>query len=179
MVVPEEIVAQYRALPFGTDALGDCAENDAKVKLLAELDDHANTEVVAQLLFDVLSATHEFDIARIEAAKIVGIYINDQCPLERQLKNQLWHIVCNTDDDTVVRAHASQNIEIGFGGADEQQQVERLLFDDDDDIDVRHGALSYLKSTPDVSFAHNLVPRLRAHSYWQKFDGTLGEIASR
>jgi hypothetical protein len=179
MATPEEVVARYRAMPFGTDALGDCAENDAKVKLLAELDDHANAEVVAQLLLDVLSATDEFDLARIEVAKIVGIYINDQCPLERQLKNQLWHIVCNTDDDTLVRQHASQHIEIGFGGADEQQQVERLLFDDDDDTDVRHGAFSYLKSTPDVSFAHNLVPRLRAHSYWQEFDGALTEIAAR
>ena len=82
-------------------------------------------------------------------------------------------------DDVVVRQHASQHIEAGFGGPSEQQLIGQLLFNDEDDEDVRHGALSYLESTPDIEFAVGLIPKLRAHAYWQAYDSTLDAIAAR
>ena len=179
MANPDELVATYRGLTIGTDAMGDIPENLSKVELLQQLDEHANAEAVAKLLLDVISSTSEFDLARIEAIKILGIYVGDSCNIERKLKRQLWAVLGDVQDDVVVRQHASQYIEIGFGGPNEQQMIEQLLFNDEDDEDVRHGALSYLESTPDIAFAVGLIPKLRKHSYWQAYDSALDAIAAR
>ena len=179
MATPDEIVATYRGMTIGTDAMGDSPENLSKIELLQQLDEHANVESVAELLLDIIASTAEFDLARIEAIKILGIYVGASCTVEHKLKRQLWNVLANVHDDLVVRQHASQHIETGFGGPDEQQMIERLLFDDEDDEDVRHGALSYLESTPDIAFAVRLIPKLREHPYWQTFDSTLDAIARR
>lgn len=170
----EAIVEQYRKLPRWSD---DEEETEAKTRLLEKLEEHANTAVAARLLFGILSATDELDLARAEAVRIVGDSVDSSCPIEGQLKSELWRIACNTDDDLFVRQCASYKIDIGFGGADELRDVERLLFDDDSD--VRAGALTYLKSTPDISFAKRLVPRLRAHPLWRGSAKALDRIDSR
>jgi hypothetical protein len=170
---PAHLVARYRALPFPSDVLGDCAENYAKPDILRDLDQHANDQTVGQLLLDILSDSDEYDLARIEAAKIVHLYIDESSPLERQLKQQVWNIFADANEDTLVRQHASQNICVGFGGDAELKIIERLLFDEDDDIDVRHGAFSYLRHATDSAFLNRLIPRLRDHAYWSKFPSSI------
>jgi len=169
-------VAQYRALPFPSDSLGDCADNHAKLDILRDLDEHANDEDVGQLLLDILNSPNEYDLARIESAKIVGIYVDKSSRLERKLKQQVWKIFADTDEDTLVRQHASQNICVGFGGDAELGIIERVLFDEDEDIDVRHGAFSYLRHAMDLAFINRLVPRLRDHEYWSRFPNSIPEF---
>lgn len=164
-----ELVARYLALPFGSDRLGDCPMNHAKVELLCQLDEYANESNVSQLLLDILASTDEYDLARIEATKIIGIYINETSPLERQLKYQIWNVFADSNDETLVRQHASQRISVGFGGDTEQSIIERLLFDDEDDIDVRHGALQYVRKSDDTEFVTRIVGKLKAHPYWGEF----------
>jgi hypothetical protein len=171
-----QLIAQYRSLPFPSDALGDCADNHAKPSILCCLDEHANDEGVGRLLLDILHSSDEYDLARIEAAKIVGIYVSESSPLERQLKQQVWNIFADKNEDTLVRQHASQNICVGFGGDAEVGIIERVLFDEDDDIDVRHGAFSYLRDATDLTFINGLVPRLRDHEYWSRFQSSMPEL---
>src|SRR5689334_17977413 len=114
-----ELVARYRALPFLTDHLGDCSDNHLKSEILRSIDEHATHPDVSRLLLDVLNAPLEYDLARIEAIKIVRLYVDDSSPLERDLKRQIWKIFSNKDDDVLVRQHASQNFSVGFGGDDE------------------------------------------------------------
>ncbi|MDB5338647.1 MAG: hypothetical protein JWN70_4266 [Planctomycetaceae bacterium] len=164
-----ELVARYRALPFASDHLGVCPTNHAKVELLCQLDEYFNESIVSQLLLDILTSADEYDLARIEAAKIVGIYVTDASPLDRQLKRQVWNVFADSNEDRLVRQHASQHISGGFGGEAEHDIIERLLFDDEDDIDVRHGALEYIRRTDDTEFVNRLIGKLKVHPYWGKF----------
>lgn len=173
---PDELVEQYRALPFPSDHLGDCDVNHAKPEILQQLGVHANDEVVGQLLIDVLTAPEEYDLARVEAAKIVGINVDASSALEHRLKQCLWGIVGDTREDELVRQHASQGIEAGFGGEDELQIVERILFDEEDDDSVRHGVFEYLSTAIDIDFVNRIVPRLREHSYWSKFESSIPPV---
>ncbi len=173
---PSDLVVRYRALPFPSDDLGDCADNHAKPDILRDLDEHANNENVGELLLDILNASDEYDLARIEAAKIVHLYVDDSSPFERQLKQQVWNIFADANEDTMVRQHASQNTCVGFGGDAELEIIERLLFDEDDDIDVRHGAFSYLSHTTHSAFVNQLVPRLHNHDYWSKFPNSIPNL---
>lgn len=173
---PFKLVARYRSLPFPSDDLGDCADNHVKPDILRDLDEYANDQHVGQLLLDILNTPNEYDLARIEAVKIVHLYIDASSPLERQLKRQVWNIFADTNEDTLVRQYASQHISVGFGGDSELEIIERLLFDDDDDIDVRHGAFDYLSASTEVEFVNRLVPKLREHEYWSKFAISIPDV---
>lgn len=171
-----QLIAKYRSLPFPSDALGDCADNHAKTDILRCLDEYANDESMGLLLLDILQSPNEYDLARIEAAKIVRIYVNQSSPLERRLKQQVWSIFADKNEDTLVRQHASQNICVGFGGDAEVSIIERVLFDEDDDIDVRHGAFDYLCDATDLTFINDLVPQLRDHEYWSRFSSSMPKL---
>jgi hypothetical protein len=67
---------------------------------------------------------------------------------------------------------------VGFGGDVEPQIIERLLFDDDDDLDVRHGAFCYLSESTDAALVNRLVPRLQAHEYWSNFSSSIPHVKS-
>lgn len=174
---PSDLVERYRRLPFPSGELGDCDENSEKPAILCEIDEHANRPDVSQLLLDILTDSDEYDLARVEATRIVGIYVDDSSPLEERLKRQLWAIFADRDGDALVRQHASQNIAVGFGGESELKVVERVLFDDEDDVDVRHGAFSYLKDAIDTAFVQRLIPRLRRHPYWSKYKTAIAELS--
>ena len=81
----------------------------------------------------------------------------------------MWSIFADTNEDTLVRQHASQNISVGFGGDCESEIIERVLLDEDDDIDVRHGVFSYLSRATDPTFVKGLASRLHEHQYWSRF----------
>lgn len=173
---PTDLVARYRSLPFPSDDLGDCAENHAKMNILRNLDGQANEPHVSQLLLDILATPNEYDLARIEAAKIVGLYINETSPLESQLKQQVWNIFADLNDDTLVRQHASQNLSVGFGGDLEHRIIERVLFDGDEDENVRHGALGYVQDSKDRNLTARIIPRLTADPYWGTFSRLIAEL---
>jgi len=172
-----DLVRRYRELPFPSGHLGDCPENYLKCQLLSAMGTHANEPAVSQLLLDILASPGEFDLVRIDAAKTVGLDVSDNSPLVRELKGQLWQTVSNRDENLLVRQQAAQCLEFGFGGEAEPAIVEQILFDDDDDLDVRHGLLIYLKSPGAGPLVKDLLPRLRNHDYWSQFDQALDAIA--
>ena len=67
------LVAEYRSLPPSSDDLPDTGPNERKCKILFELDEQANDPDVSQLLLEVLRDSREFDLARVEAIKVVAI----------------------------------------------------------------------------------------------------------
>lgn len=176
---PSELVARYRALPFPSGELGDCAENYLKCQILSALGQYANEPEVLQLLLDILSERGELDLARMDAAKIVALEIDGRSPLERQLKDQLWCIAANVADNQLVRQQVAQCLQFGFGGKDEARIVEQVLFDDHDDVDVRFGLLHYLADPRAAALAKELLPRLREHWYWSQFEAALDAITAK
>ena len=175
----EQLVAEYRRLPASSDALGDCSENDAKTELISSMDDFANADSVGRLLHDIICDTKEFDLARIEAMDVTWVYVDGSSEWEQKLKLAIWTVFSNTEDDTMVRQHAAAKIGLGYGGQNETSIIETILFDDDDDESVRHGAFSYMGKTEDWEFVGRVLPLLKKHEYWSKNEILLSEIEAR
>lgn len=93
------LVAEYRSLPPSSDHLPDTGPNDRKREILFELDEQANDREVSQLLLEVLRDPREFDLARVEAIKVAGIYVSDDNPLAEQLWAELYRIAASDEDE--------------------------------------------------------------------------------
>ena len=79
------LVAEYRSLPPSSDHLPDDGPNSRKREIIFELDEQANDADVSQLLLDVLRDPKEFDLARVEAMKVLNTYVEPDNPLYEQL----------------------------------------------------------------------------------------------
>jgi hypothetical protein len=104
------LVAEYRSLPPSSDHLPDTGPNDRKSDILFALDEQANDPEVSQLLLEVLRDPREFDLARVEAIKVVGIYISDDNPLAEQLWAEVDRIAAS-DDDLMLKGWAEQSVD--------------------------------------------------------------------
>ena len=104
------LVAEYRSLPPSSDHLPDTGPNDRKCRILFELDDEANDADVSQLLLDVLRDPHEFDLARVEAIKVIGLYISKDNPLAGKLWDEVYRIA-ESDDDQMLQGWAEQSVD--------------------------------------------------------------------
>ena len=79
------LVAEYRALPPSTDHLPDDGLNSRKREILFAPYEQANDPDVSQLLLDVLRNPLEFDLARVEAMKLVNTFVEGDNPLCEEL----------------------------------------------------------------------------------------------
>ena len=104
------LIAEYRSLPSSSDHLPDTGPNARKCDILFELDEQANDADVSQLLLDILRDPREFDLARIEAIKVVGIYVSDNNPLAEQLWADVYRIA-GSDEDVVLQGWAQQSVD--------------------------------------------------------------------
>jgi hypothetical protein len=104
------LVAEYRALPPSSNHLPDTGPNDRKWKILFELDQQANDPEVSRLLLDVLRDPREFDLARVEAIKIVGLYVERDNPLAEQMWAEVDRIAAN-DEDLMLQGWAQQSVD--------------------------------------------------------------------
>ena len=95
------LVAEYRALPWGTNHLPDGALNSRKREIVFALDQHANDPDVSQLLLEVLRDPLEYDLARIEAMKVVRIYVEADNPLYEPLWAEVRRIAEREDDEVL------------------------------------------------------------------------------
>lgn len=103
------LVQEYRGLPPSSDHLGDIDLNYRKCDILRELDEEANVPEVSQLLLDVLADRLEYDLARVEALQVVGIYINERNPLLQELRAKVRRIARDEGEDEMIRGWAEQN----------------------------------------------------------------------
>jgi hypothetical protein len=104
------LVAEYHSLPPSSDHLPDTGPNDRKCNILFALDEQANDPEVSQLLLEVLRDPREFDLARVEAIKVVGIYITDDNPLADQLWAEVYRIA-ESDEDVMLQGWAQQSVD--------------------------------------------------------------------
>ncbi len=93
------LVAEYRSLPPSSDYLPDTGPNDRKCNILFELDERANDPEVSELLLEILRDPREFDLARVEAIKVAGIYISNDNPLAEQLWAELGRIAASDENE--------------------------------------------------------------------------------
>ena len=105
------LIAEYRSLPPSSDHLPDTGPNDRKCKILFELDERANDPEVSELLLEILRDPREFDLARVEAIKVVGIYISDDNSLAEQLWAELYRIAAS-DEDEMLQGWAERYVDL-------------------------------------------------------------------
>ena len=105
------LVAEYRSLPPRSDHLPDAGPNDRKCTILRELDEQANDLEVSQLLLEILRDPLEFDLARVEAIQVAGLYISRDNPLFEQLWAQLYRIAAS-DEDEMLQGWATRYVEL-------------------------------------------------------------------
>ena len=106
-----ELVKEYRALPWKTDHLPDTGLNNRKCEILRALDSDANSSEASALLLDVLRETAEFDLARVEAIQVVGLYIDASSPLCKALYQEVIRIFNDEGEDDMLRGWAERYVE--------------------------------------------------------------------
>jgi|GEM_PF-1656712 len=105
-------VSEYRSLPPSSDHLPDTGPNHRKCRILQQLDDdQANEPEVSGLLLEILRDPREFDLARVEAIKAVGICVKDDNPLAEQLWAAL-HQIAASDEDEMLQGWAGRYIDL-------------------------------------------------------------------
>jgi hypothetical protein len=110
-VTKNPLVAEYRSLPPSSDHLPDTGPNDRKCEILIELDERANEPEVSRLLLEIVRDSREFDLARVEAIKVVGVYVSDENPLAGQLWAELERIAASNEDE-MLRGWAERFVEL-------------------------------------------------------------------
>jgi len=98
-------------MPWATDHLPDSGVNHRKCEIIRTLDSEANQEAVSQLLLDVLQEPLEFDLARVEAIQVVGLYVNESSPLRTELFNEVVRIFNSEDEDDMLQGWAARYVE--------------------------------------------------------------------
>jgi len=106
----DALVAEYRALPPSSDDLPDEGDNDRKCVILIALDTHANQPSVTRLLLDVLRNKREFDLARVEAIQVAGLYVTAKNPLHRALMAELRRMAESKEEDEMLRGWAQRYV---------------------------------------------------------------------
>lgn len=100
--------AEYRTLTPRSDRLGDCPENHRKCALVEGLDDHVEDPTVAELLLEILREREEYDLARVEAVKVVGLFVAPHHPLHIELWSELKRIGQDPAEDEMIRGWAQR-----------------------------------------------------------------------
>jgi hypothetical protein len=105
------LITEYRSLPPDSDFLPDARPNYRKCEIIRELDEIANDQDVSQLLLEILKNPLEFDLARVEAIQVAGIYIQPDNPLAKQIQDELRRIA-ECDDDEMLMGWAQRYVEL-------------------------------------------------------------------
>ena len=111
LCVMNTLITEYRSLPTDSDYLPDTGPNYRKCEIIRELDEIANDHEVSELLLEILKNPLEFDLARVEAIQVAGIYIKPNNPLAKQIKEELRRIA-ECDDDEMLMGWAQRYVEL-------------------------------------------------------------------
>lgn len=104
------LILEYRSLPPDSDHLPDTGPNHRKCEIIRELDENANDHDVSQLIIDVLKNPLEFDLARVEAIQVAGIYISPDNPFAKQIW-ELLRRLAESDDDEMLQGWAQRYVD--------------------------------------------------------------------
>jgi hypothetical protein len=129
------LIGQFRSMPFDNDDDGS-----RRVEVILELADDRGDSRVLDLFLAVVADPAEYDLARIECLKILDLW-PPAAPDDRQRAGRTIATLLWPDEDYLVRQYAAMSL--GPYARDDvvfDALAEVLLHDDD--IDVRHNALS-------------------------------------
>ncbi len=104
------LVTEYRSLPRDSDGLPDTGPNSRKCEIIRELDEVANENDVSELLLEILRNPLEFDLARVEAIQVAGIYIEPGNPFATQIQQELYRIA-HSDADEMLQGWAQRYVD--------------------------------------------------------------------
>ena len=102
------LVAEYRSLPPHSDHLPVTGPNERKCRIIRALDEQANDPEVSALLLEILRDPREFDLARVEAIQVAGLYVDDTNPLREQLLAELTRIARSDAEDEMLQGWAQR-----------------------------------------------------------------------
>ncbi len=146
------------------------AGGDDKFKLITDLEDHTSDPRVVALYLSVIADPAEYDLARIEAIKILCLWPPDDAAdrqrVGRTIAQTLW-----PDEDYLVRQYAAMSLG-PYAEDDEVFEALTNVLIQDDDIDVRHNALSSVEDSGPDDRTTALLRRLTD-------DPELGSAATR
>ncbi len=135
----ERLIAEFESLP------GDDSSGDAKRRIIADLDESLGDPRVLELFLKVVADPGEYDLARIEAVKILDLYPPD----DRVGAGRVIAGALDVEDDYLVRQYAAMSLG-PYAGDPEVFKALSLAVLEDEDVDVRHNALwSVTNAEPD------------------------------
>jgi len=133
-------------------------EDGGKTELLIDLEDHAADPRVFDLYATIVADPAEYDLARIECLKILALY-PPESPADRQRVGRVIAQTLWPDEDYLVRQYAAMSLG-PYAGDDEVFEALRTVLIHDDDVDVRHNALSSVEEAGPDDRLRALLPKL-------------------
>jgi hypothetical protein len=134
----QRLVAAYRRLPSPADA-----EGAGRFTIITELGRHVGDPQVVGLYVSVIADPEEYDLARIECIKILGLRPPDTHPdrqrVGRVIAQALW-----PDEDYLVRQYAAMSLG-AYAKDDVVFEALTTVLAHDDDVDVRHNAVDSIR----------------------------------
>ncbi|GIH17225.1 HEAT repeat domain-containing protein [Rugosimonospora africana] len=134
----QRLIETYRCLPSPVDA-----EGSSRFAIITELGRHVGDPRVVDLYVSVIADPQEYDLARIECIKVLGLRPPDahadRQRVGRAIAQTLW-----PDEDYLVRQYAAMSLG-AYAEDDDVFEALATALTHDDDIDVRHNALESIR----------------------------------
>lgn len=141
-------------------------ESAEKIEILRELEDLAEAEVT-RFLVSIAGDPNEYDLARIEAMKILELRRfgpdDDREPVARGIQR-----VLADDEDDQVRAYAARALANFAAVPGVLAAVGARVLDEDEDADVRHNAFFALERSCPTEEAIDLVTKCLADEQFKE-----------
>lgn len=144
-------------------------DDDAKVEAVAALDEHVADPRVIGFLTAVAADPGEYDLARIECMKILRLWP----PPVPDVRRDAGHAIAAAlrEDDELIRRYAAMSLGPYLDDPPVFEALAGALLHDDD-VDVRHGALTAVAEAGPARSNADLLRRLTG-------DPELGRAAAR
>lgn len=167
------LIARYQA--EDTNSLNDM-DTSEKPNIISALEDYANDDRVVAFLLAITGDEKEFDLARIEALKVLGVQGYSSQEIRNRVGSVLEHVLLYSADGDVriyaaLAAASYLDIDAVF------QAIDRILRNNDEESNLRWSAFAAIKRDGRSSRAVNLLRHLLADpEFKQSAERVLSEL---
>jgi hypothetical protein len=155
-------LAAFRAVP--RDERGEASE---KCKIVEQMEGHLAAPEVLGFFLELIGDTSEYDLARIDALKILGLWEAPDLQTRHRIGLRLAEVL-RSEEDVLVQQWAGIAAEWYADIPEVFTAVSAVLTDQGADLDVRHNCLAAVKRLGDSEVAVNVLRLLEE-------DGQLGD----